>query len=299
MSLVASAAVYGLIAGSILAIAALGFNLQFGVTNYANFAYGPFLTVAAYSVFVLNDSPFHIGFWPAEIGAVLVTGLASFLIGQFLFTPFFKRRPQLLFGLTVTFSTAIILDSVIVGIWGSYVNVVTYPAGALDVHTFGSLHLTTLDFAFVLIAVVVFGTTHVLLNFTRLGRTMRAMSDNDDLAVACGLPTTRITALTWGITGVLAGIAGVSYQLEVRSFDPTMGDQVFYLLVAAVIFGGIGRPFGSIVGALAIGLVSQLSVLVVGEAYSTFAIFVVLVVLMLTRPDGIFGARARSVFATA
>lgn len=299
MSLAISSIVFGLIAGAILAVAALGFNLQFGVTNYANFAYGPFLTFAAYSVYFFGQSPLHIGFWPAEIGGVLATGLMSLLIGQFLFTPFFKRRPQLLFGLTVTFSVAVILDSIFVGIWGSYVNVAQYPPGALDVHNIGGIRLTDLDFTFVGMAVVIFLATHLLLNYTRIGRMMRAMSDNEALAIACGLPTGRVTAITWAVTGMLAGVAGVAYQLQVRSFDPTMGDQVFYVLVAAVVFGGIGRPFGSIVGALAIGLVSQVSVLLVGEAYSTVAIFVVLIGLMLVRPDGVFGPRARSVFATA
>jgi branched-subunit amino acid ABC-type transport system permease component len=223
----------------------------------------------------------------------------SFLIGQFVFTPFFKRRPQLLFGLAVTFSVAVIMDSMYTGIWGSYVHEVNPPAGALDVHRIGSVYLTNLDLSFVALAILVCLVTWVTLSFTKLGRSMRAMSDNTDLARVCGLPTTRITALTWIITGAIAGIAGVAYQLQVHSFDPTMGDQVFYLMVAAVIFGGIGRPFGAVLGALVIGLVSQLSVLVVGEAYSTVSVFVVLVVLMLARPDGVFGPRARSVFTTA
>jgi branched-chain amino acid transport system permease protein len=299
MDLLISAIVYGIITGSVLAVGALGFNLQFGVTNYANFAYGPFLTFAAYMVFVLNGEPFQIGFWPAEVGAVLATGLLSFLIGNFVFTPFFKRRPQLLFGLAVTFSMAIIIDGVIDAIWGSYVHEVAYPVGALTVHRLGNLSVTNLDIAFVGLAVLVFGATHLLLRYTRLGRMLRAMSDNEQLAIACGIRTRRMTAITWALTGVLAGIAGVAYELEIRSFDPTLGDNVFYILVAAVIFGGIGRPFGSIVGAVAMGIVSQVGVLIVGEAYSTVSIFVVLVALMLVRPDGVFGARARSVFATA
>jgi branched-subunit amino acid ABC-type transport system permease component len=294
-----ASSVYGLIAGATLAIAALGFNLQFGVVNYANFAYGPFLTFAAYMAYTFSGSVFHFGFWGGEASGVVATAAMSFLIGQFVFTPFFKRRPQLLFGLAVTFSVAVIMDSMYTGIWGSYVHEVNPPAGALDVHRIGSVYLTNLDLSFVALAILVCLVTWVTLSFTKLGRSMRAMSDNTDLARVCGLPTTRITALTWIITGAIAGIAGVAYQLQVHSFDPTMGDQVFYLMVAAVIFGGIGRPFGAVLGALVIGLVSQLSVLVVGEAYSTVSVFVVLVVLMLARPDGVFGPRARSVFTTA
>lgn len=299
MGLWFASSIYGLIAGATLAIAALGFNLQFGVVNYANFAYGPFLTFAAYMAYTFNGSVFHFGFWGGEVGGVVATAALSFLIGQFVFTPFFKRRPQLLFGLAVTFSAAVVMDSAFTGIWGSYVREVAAPTGALGVHHFGSVYITNLDISFVVLALLIFFLTWLTLSRTRLGRSMRAMSDNTDLAQVCGLPTGRITGITWILTGALAGIAGVVYQLQVHSFDPTMGDQVFYLLVAAVIFGGIGRPLGAVLGAIAIGLVSQLSVLVVGEAYSTVSVFVVLVVLILARPDGIFGPRARSVFTTA
>jgi branched-subunit amino acid ABC-type transport system permease component len=299
MGLWLASAVYGLIFGAILAIAALGFNLQFGVTNYANFSYGPMLTFAAYAAYVLHVAPLHLEFWVSEVLAVVATAIASWIIGNYLFTPFFRRRPQLLFGLAVTFSTAIILDSVFVGIWGSYVKNLNGPTGALTVYSLGTLRLTNLDIAFVVLAVLVFAATALVLNRTRLGKSMRAVSDNGTLATVCGLPTARITAITWALTGALAGIAGLAYQQYVHSFDPTMGDQLFYLLVAAVVFGGIGSPLGAVVGALVIGLVSQLSVLVVGEAYSTVSIFVVLVVLMLARPNGIIRTRGRSVFATA
>jgi branched-subunit amino acid ABC-type transport system permease component len=299
MGLWLASTVYGLIFGAILAIAALGFNLQFGVTNYANFSYGPILTFAAYSAYVLHVEPLHLGFWASEVLAVVATAIASWILGQYLFTPFFRRRPQLLFGLTVTFSTAIILDSIFVGIWGSYVKNLDAPAGALSVHRLGTLRLTNLDIAFAVLAVLVFAATHLILSRTRLGRSMRAMSDNGTLATVCGLPTARITAITWAMTGAIAGIAGLADQLYVHSFDPTMGDQLFYLLVVAVVFGGIGSPLGAVVGALVIGLVSQLSVLVVGEAYSTVSVFVVLVVLMLARPNGIIRTRGRSVFTTA
>lgn len=299
MGLWGATAVYGLIFGAILAIAALGFNLQFGVTNYANFSYGPLLTFAAYAAYVFNVAPLHLEFWLSEVLAVAAASLASLLIGKYLFTPFFHRRPQLLFGLTVTFSTAIILDSVLVGIWGSYVREMNPPAGALTVYSLGELKLTNLDIAFVVLALAVFAVIHLVLTRTQLGKSMRAISDNGMLATVCGLRTGRITSITWAMTGAMAGIAGVADQLYVHSFDPTMGDQLFYLLVAAVIFGGIGSPLGAIVGALVIGLVSQLSVLVVGEAYSTVSVFVVLVILMLARPNGILRTRGRSVFTTA
>lgn len=299
MGLWFATAVYGLVFGAILAIAALGFNLQFGVTNYANFAYGPMLTVAAFMAYVFNVAPLHLEFWLSEVLAVIATAIFSLLIGKYLFTPFFQRRPQLLFGLTVTFSTAIILDSILVGIWGSYVREMNAPSGALKVHVLGTLRLTNLDIAFGILAILVFAVTALFLGRTKVGKSMRAMSDNEALAKVCGLRTARITSITWLLTGAMAGVAGLADQLYLHSFDPTMGDQLFYLLVAAVIFGGIGSPVGAIVGALVIGLVSQLSVLVVGEAYSTVSIFVVLVLLILARPNGIIRPRSRSVFTTA
>ncbi len=295
MNLVLPAVVYGIIDGSMLAVAALGFTLQFGVTNYINFAYAAFLTLSAYMAYTA-ESLLHLNFWVAALLAILATGAASFVVGQYVFSPFFRRRPQLLFGLTVTFAGSMILENLLLGIWGSYLHEARYPAGALADHILFGVRITSFEISLVVLAGVVFAGVHLLLNHTKTGHAMRAVADNRELALTCGLQVNRIIGISWLGTGVIAGIAGIAAALYANSFDPTLGDQYFYLIVAAVIFGGIGRPYGALLGALVVGVVAQLAALGLGIAYAPVCIFGMLVLLMLFRPQGIFGSSTRSVF---
>lgn len=295
MNLLIPALVYGVVDGSLLAVAALGFTLQFGVTNYINFAYAAFLTLSAYMAYTA-ESALHVNFWFAALFAVIFTGAASFLVGQYLFSPFFRKRPQLLYGLTVTFAGSMILENLLLGIWGSYLHEAQYPAGALAEHSLFGVNVTTFDIALVVLAAVVFVGVHMLLNHTKTGHAMRAVADNRELAQTCGLRVNRLVGIAWLGTGLIAGVSGIAAALYSNSFDPTLGDQYFYLIVAAVILGGIGRPYGALLGALVVGIVGQLAALTLGIAYAPVCIFGLLVLLMLVRPDGIFGASGRSVF---
>jgi branched-subunit amino acid ABC-type transport system permease component len=290
---------FGLIDGAILAVAALGFTLSFGITNAVNFAYGEFITFGAFGVVLANDLGFHTNFLETIIVGGVSGALLSVAIGQFVYAPFFKRRPEILFSLALTFGMSLVLVNAYIIIWGSGFRVfddVSYPAGSADVHNIGPFILTTLQLWFLLLAGVSLLVAYLLLNFTRLGRTMRAISDNRALAIVCGLNLRRITTYTWLITGVLAGVAGVIQALQARTFQPNLGDTFVYLVFASVVLGGIGRPLGAVLGAVIIGLVTQLAVPVVGAAVSPVAVFVVLVALMLFRPNGLFGSTGRSAF---
>lgn len=289
----------GIISGAIIAPAAVGFTLQFGVTNYVNFAYGELLTFAAFMVWTFNNSAFHLNLIEAGLLAALLTALGSLVIGGFVYTKFFQRRPQLLYVLVVTFAVALILESGYRAIWGSQENLLAYPNGSSDSIGLGPVAITNLELAYVAVSALALLFVHSLLRYTKLGRMMRAMSDDAMLAVACGLPVRRTTNLTWAITGFLGGIAGVVLALQSHGFDSTLGTQYVYLIFAAVILGGIGRPYGAILGALIIGLVFQLTSLFVGSGLSPLGVFAVLVILMLARPEGLFGSTGRSAFRSA
>jgi branched-subunit amino acid ABC-type transport system permease component len=292
--------VFGLIDGAIFAVAALGFTLQFGITNVVNFAYGEFITFGAYGVVIVNALGVHMSFWPTLIVGGLSGAVLSFVIGRFLYGPFFKRRSQLLFSLVLTFAVSLILFNLYLVIWGSGFRVLdtsSYPAGSADVHTVAGVTVTTLQLLFVVYAVICLVGAQLVLKYTRLGKSMRAIADNRDLATVCGLNLSRITNVTWLITGFLAGSAGIVEALQTTSFAPNLGDTFLYLVFASVVLGGIGRPVGAVLGAVIIGLVTQLSVPIVGSEVSPVSVFVVLVVLMLFRPQGLFGSTGRTSFA--
>ena len=289
----------GIVDGAILAPACLGFSLQFGITNYVNFAYGEALTFAAFMAWMFGVEKFHLGFVQYVLVASLITALGSLVIGAFLYTPFYKRRPQLLYLLVLTFATALILSSLYVGIWGEAPHVLAYPAGADTKRYLGPFLVTNLELIFVAISILILVATYSLLHYTRLGKIMRAMSDDRTLAAVCGLPIDLVSNATWFITGFLGGIAGVVLGLHSYGFDTTLGDSFVYLVFAAVIIGGIGRSLGAVVGALIIGLVFELSSLIIGSALTPVAVFGVLVVIMLFRPEGLLGTTGRSAFSKA
>jgi branched-subunit amino acid ABC-type transport system permease component len=289
----------GVVDAAILAPACLGFSLQFGITNYVNFAYGGAMTFASFMAWTFGASKFHLGFVQYILVAALLTGAASFLIGVFLYTPFYNRRPQLLYLLVLTFATGLILDSLYVVIWGEAPHVLAYPAGADITHYIGPFLVTNLELIFIAVSIVILAAVYALLQYTALGKIMRAMADDRSLAVVCGLPINFVSNTTWFITGFLAGIAGVVLGLHSYGFDTTLGDGFVYLVFAAVIIGGIGRSLGAVVGAVIIGLVFELSSLIVGSALTPVAVFACLVVIMLFRPEGLLGATGRSAFSRA
>jgi branched-subunit amino acid ABC-type transport system permease component len=283
---------FGVIDAAVLAVAAVGFTLQFGVTNYVNFAYGELITFGAFMALMAGGHPFGLPIWQSLIVAALLTGVLSFVVGRFVFTPFFQRRPQLLFALATTFAASLILSSIWAAVWGAQYQELNY--GGADVHSVGPFIATTAELLFVVVAAAALLGVHLLLTQTKLGRTMRAMADDRNLAIACGLNIRRTTNLTWLITGLLAGVAGVIQAMQVHTFNTNIGSTYVFLIITAAVLGGIGRPYGAVIGAVIIGVASQLAVLVVGAALSPVVVFVILVFLMVARPTGIFGATGRT-----
>jgi branched-subunit amino acid ABC-type transport system permease component len=291
----------GVVDAALLAPAAVGLTMQFGITNYVNFAFGAFLTLSAFAFWELNAGPwFHLGLWEAGFLAAGVTSLASVCVGSVVYGPFFRRRPQLLFMLVLTFVISLMLDSGMAAIWGGRSEYqLSYPGDWDAPHNFGPIALSILDVAFIVISVASMAGTYAFLRFTLAGKIMRAISDDRALAQVCGLPIGRTTNITWLLTGFLAGIAGDILALNAHGFDTGLGDSFIYLVFAAVVFGGIGRSYGALVGAVVIGLVFQLSSLVVESALTPVAVFVVLVAVMMLRPNGLFGSTGRSAFAAS
>jgi branched-subunit amino acid ABC-type transport system permease component len=284
---------FGIIDAFVIGIACMGFSMQFGITNYVNFAYGSFITFGAYMAYEA-DSALHLDLALAVLFAALTTGIASFVIGRFVFGPFLKRRPHVLYSLVLTFAAALVLLGLFDAIWGTDFKVLSYRLPT--VHVLGPFIVTDAEILFVGLGLVCVLGVHILLRFTRLGRSMRAMSDDITLAQTCGLNVRRITDIAWGLTGALAGVAGVIEALQARAFTTNIGSTFIYLVFAAAVVGGIGRIYGALIGALILGLATQIAVPVVGSSLSPAIVFAVLVVVMIVRPTGILGPTGRSGF---
>ncbi len=282
---------FGFVTASVLALAAVGLTVQFGVTNYVNFAYGAFLTVGAYLTWQLS-SGWHLNFVLAAAIASLGMGVVAMATERFVLRGFTRSGSALFFLLIVTFGLSLVLDNVIQAIWGTDYQLFSIPsAKPLNL---GPFLLTTYQVVIIGVAIVAMVSLHLVLTRTTVGKAMRAMSDDSALASVSGIDTQRITMITWFISGFLAGLAGVALAVTTASFQPSFGDDFLFIIFAAVILGGIGQPYGAMLGALIIGLATEVSAVIFPAQYKGVVAFALLVIMLLARPQGLIPTRGKA-----
>lgn len=284
MHLIVLAIGFGLVTASVLALASVGLTLQFGVTNYVNFAFGDFLTVGAYLAWVANVE-LHLSIWLAALIGALGMGVVAVILNRLILQPFVDRGSPLLFLLIVTFGLSLILSNGVLAIWGPGFQRFAVPSSQQPLNL-GVFLLTPTQLIIIGVACVAMLGVHLLLTRTKLGKAMRAMSDNADLARVSGIDTARVTAFTWFLSGALAGVAGVVLGLNITAIQPTFGSEILFVIFAAVILGGIGSPYGAMLGALVIGIVTEVSAVWL-SSYKNDIAFGVLILVLLLRPNGL------------
>ena len=282
--------VNGLVAGSVLALGAVGVTLVYGVLRVVNFAHGDYLTVGAYAAFVVSSS-LGLGLILGTIAAILVTALLAAILELILWRPLRRRRAGTLSLFLGAIGLALILRQLILVIMGS--DAKSLPIDAYAVHVIGPLRLGTAAIIALVLAAAGNISVGLFLRYTRLGKSMRAYSDNPVLAGVSGIDTQRLIMTAWIIAGGLAGLAGVLQALVQASFDPNMGWGLLLPIFAAVVLGTIGNAYGALVGGLVLGVVMSLStwdVLWGGvpAQYTQLVAFAALALLLLIRPEGLF-----------
>lgn len=282
---------FGLITASILAIAAVGLSLQFGITNYINFAYGDLLTFGVYTAFVVNQR-LGLNIWIGLVVAVILTAILAWLINLFILRPFTDRGTSPIIMLVVTLGVSLILQNVILAIFSEQFQNYTMSTG--NPLTIGPFLFTPLQLGIIALAIVTMLAVHALLRYTRLGKAMRAVSDSPELARVSGINTRRIVNAVWLLAGGLGGLSGVVLAFNVASFTPTVGFGFLFVIFAAVILGGIGSPYGAIVGALIVGVATEMSAAFISSEYKTAIALAILIIALLIRPQGIFASRGRA-----
>lgn len=279
---------FGLVTASILCIGAVGFTLQFGISNLFNLAFGATMTAAAFVAYVFNKAGLNI--WVSLVLGTLAASLLSFLLNRGLYLPFKRRATSRFTMIMVTLGVGIILQYGIEAIWGgddfSY-NMLT----GGSVHIAGMLFTTT-QLAVIAIAVVAAGVVHVLLRYTRLGKAMRAVAVNERLARNCGISVKAVVDSTWLISGALSGLAGVVLVMDVQVLNAGSGDDFLVLIIAAAVLGGIGSASGAIVGSLIIGVVAEVTAGFINPQFKDISAFIILAAVLLLRPTGVFNSVA-------
>ncbi|MGH3024915.1 MAG: branched-chain amino acid ABC transporter permease, partial [Gaiellaceae bacterium] len=229
---------FGFVTASVLAIAAVGLSLQFGITNYVNFAYGDFMALGGFMAYVLNNQVLHLDIWIALVLGSMGMGVLAVVINSFVLGPFARRFTSSHYVLIVTFGLSLIMLNVEYSIWGAQVRFFKMPISPAK--SIGPLLLTKNQLIVMAIAAAVMISVHTMLRATRLGKCMRAMSDNTTLAMTSGIDTKRITTSTWFMSGSLAGLAGTVLGISEGNLTPASGELFLFVIFAAVIVGGVG-----------------------------------------------------------
>ncbi|HLX57693.1 MAG TPA: branched-chain amino acid ABC transporter permease [Ktedonobacteraceae bacterium] len=282
---------FGLITASILAIAAVGLSLQFGITNYINFAYGDLLTFGVYTAFVVNQR-LGLNIWIGLLAAVIFTAILAWLINLLILRPFTDRGNSPIIMLVVTLGVSLILQNVILAIFSEQFQ--SYSMNTGSPLSIGPFLFTPLQLGIIGLAIVTMLAVHILLRYTRLGKAMRAVSDSPELARISGINTRLIVNAVWLLAGGLGGLSGVVLAFNVASFTPTVGFGFLFIVFAAVILGGIGSPYGAIAGALVVGIATEMSAAFISSEYKSAIALVILIIALLIRPQGIFASRGRA-----
>ena len=283
--------VAGLKLGGTIALAALGLSLIYGVTRLVNFAHAELVTLGAVIAYLFHANGPG---WPlvvAAIPAVLFVAGFGWLQGRYLWQPLRKRGTVALSLMVVSIGLSFALRSLIQLFFGG--QPVAYPdfAGQPAIDVLGipmvPKHLATIG-----VSVAVLFLVAQFLQRSRTGTAMRAVSDDRDLAESSGINVDRVIQVTWTLAAFLAALGGIFLGLnESVSYD--MGFTVLLLLFAAVVLGGLGTTFGVMVGGFAVGIVVEMSTLWLPAELKVVAGLVILIVMLLFRPQGIFGTRER------
>jgi branched-chain amino acid transport system permease protein len=277
----------GLINGSFYALLSLGLAVIFGMLNIINFSHGAQYMMGAFAAYLILQYS-GLGYWPALIIAPIIVGITGIIIER-LFLQWLYKLDHL-YGLLLTFGLALIFEGIARNYFGSAGLPYTVPDSLRGGQNLGFMFLPNYR-AWVIAAslVVCFGTWFVI-ERTRLGAYLRAATENPTLVRAFGINVPRMITLTYGFGVALAAFAGVM-AAPVYNVSPQMGAELIIVVFAVVVIGGMGSILGAIVTGFGLGVIEGLTKVFFPEASNT-VIFVIMAIVLLVRPAGLFGRRA-------
>jgi branched-chain amino acid transport system permease protein len=281
--------VAGLNFGLLIALAAIGITLIFGTTGLNNFAHGEMVTFGAIVAWIFAVL-LGLNIFVAMVIALVLGGVFGYLNDWLLWKPLRRKGVKLVQAMIVSIGLAIALRYFYLFNIGG--DTKTMSVGLSDAVVLGPVRITTGSILSMVLSVIVLVLVGLFLTRTRIGKATRAVSDNPSLAAASGIDVDRIIRIVWVLSGALAALAGVMLALY-RQVSWDMGFQVLLLMFAAVTLGGLGSAYGALVGSIVVGLFVELSTLVIPPDLKYAAALVVLIVVLLVRPQGILGRKER------
>jgi neutral amino acid transport system permease protein len=287
--------VNGVVTGSVFALGAAGISLVFGPLRIVNFAQGDYITFGAYAAIAVNIGWGGNMVW-STLFALLATAVLAIVLEFVLWRPMRRRGAKMMSLFVTSIGLAFIMRSAMLFAGGNGQR--AFRVDPFQVYSIGGIRLSGAQMISIVVALSAIVATALLLAKTRFGRSVRAISDSKELAAVAGVDVDRMVAYIWILVGVLAGLCGVLAGLIQSSFDPNLGFFLLLPLFAAVVLGGVGSPYGALLGGLALGLVQEVSTWSgfhggINPVWKPVIAFVLLIMALLVRPQGLLG-RARS-----
>jgi branched-chain amino acid transport system permease protein len=280
--------VNGVLLGATYALFALGFTLMFGVLKVINLTYGFYFSAGALIALWLVRS-LGLGIWPALVLAAIAAGLIAVALDWLLLTRLRTARAPELASLMVTLGAVLALYSALTAWLGSDIRRLPPDVINGDALQFGPVRVTEAQLLILGAVIVLIVALFWLLRGTKLGLAIRAMADRPDAAELMGIDTARASAIVSFLSGCLAGAGGVLIGLQRNAIDPYMGEEMMLRGFVVVIIGGLGDIRGAVVGGMLLGLVEVLTAGYIDSNLKEAVAFLLLVVVLWTRPSGLFG----------
>ncbi|ARV60454.1 branched-chain amino acid ABC transporter permease [Nostocales cyanobacterium HT-58-2] len=275
--------VNGIAVGSIIALAAVGLTLTYGILRLSNFAHGDFLTLGAYLTLLINS--FGVNIWLSMVIAAIGTVAAMLLSEKLLWSRMRSIRATSTTFIIISIGLALFLRNGIILLWGGSNKNYNLPVTpALDVL---GVKVPQNQLLVLFLAVIAIVILHYLLQNTKIGKAMRAVADDLDLARVSGINVDKVVLWTWVIAGTLTSLSGSMYGL-ITAVRPNMGWFLILPLFASVILGGIGNPYGAITAAFIIGIAQEISTPLLGSQYKQGIALLIMILVLLVRPKGLF-----------
>jgi branched-subunit amino acid ABC-type transport system permease component len=283
---------FGLVTASILALSAVAFTLEYGVTNVANLSHGEILTVGAYAAFVVHRLTGNAII--DAVAAALAGGLLALAVHWAVVDRFIRRGAASLTVFIATLGVSFAIQYTLAIIFGSSNVAYTISQGAP--HQVGPFLWTRTGITIIVSALAITAMLYAIISRTRFGKALRAVSQNRELAGVSGIDAHLVAAATWFLAGLVAGYAGFVLAETIGTFSPTFGFGFFLITLTAAVAGGLGRAFSTLAGAVIVGIVLEFTGAYISASYNLAFAFAILAIIILVRPRGLFTSARRTVF---
>lgn len=279
----------GLQLGSIYALVALGYTMVYGIAKLINFAHGDIIMVGGYTVFLAISLPLFqkgLPLWMAVVPAVVVCTVLGVLIERIAYKPL--RNSSRISLLITTIGVSLFLQNLFVKIFSSSAKPIPalFPQKSID---FGGTHLSFATVITVVSTIILTYLLNLFVNKTKHGKAMLAVSEDYGAAELVGINVNQVMTMTFAIGSALAGVASVLYVSSYPQIQPFMGSMLGIKAFTAAVLGGIGSIPGAVVGGLILGIIEVMTRAYLSSAYADAIVFVLLIVVLLVQPNGLFG----------